>query len=363
MSKYITPSQLDEVIDELCEKNDDRFEKSVFKGTLEEWNALSSSEKARYDAKAIINDTIHTNAAFTGATSQNNGNQGLVPQPLAGDEDKVLQGDGTWGKKLQIDVVVQNNVYGYIGANNTFVPFKSQADIDAAVSAARVGDATAADVVAGKTFTNASTSGLTGTFESQEKTVTASRSDQEITPDLGKWLSKVTVNKYPDASGTYICGSNDGSAASNDMGADNNYRYIDATAIYNAGATASNLDMKCTLLNYIESKNDQNGTYSTTVNVDNTDNKYLIVVVSKSMNPDGYSSYDLQITNATSTDLIFSRTYTGQYLSGGSNKHSVMALGLYVYKISALQRKYSLSATKYIGPLIYYAFLLEPKSK
>ena len=76
------------------------------------------------------------NVVFGGATASTNGTKGLVPAPSAGDEDKVLQGNGTFGKKLQIDVVIQNNTYGYIGANNAFIPFKSQADIDAAVSAA-----------------------------------------------------------------------------------------------------------------------------------------------------------------------------------------------------------------------------------
>jgi hypothetical protein len=102
---------------------------------------------------------------FGGATASTDGTGGTVPQPHAGDEDKVLQGNGTFGKKLQMDVVVQNNQYGYINGSNQFVAFKSQADIDAAVSAAKVGDATAADVLSGKTFTNATTSGLTGAFK------------------------------------------------------------------------------------------------------------------------------------------------------------------------------------------------------
>ena len=34
---------------------------------------------------------------FTGATASTDGTQGLVPAPEAGDEDKVLKGDGTWG--------------------------------------------------------------------------------------------------------------------------------------------------------------------------------------------------------------------------------------------------------------------------
>lgn len=40
-------------------------------------------------------DTTYTH--FTGATASTDGVAGLVPAPVAGDEDKVLKGDGTWG--------------------------------------------------------------------------------------------------------------------------------------------------------------------------------------------------------------------------------------------------------------------------
>lgn len=40
-------------------------------------------------------DTTYTH--FTGATASTDGVQGLVPGPLAGDQNKFLKGDGTWG--------------------------------------------------------------------------------------------------------------------------------------------------------------------------------------------------------------------------------------------------------------------------
>lgn len=47
------------------------------------------------DGKTIsATDTTYTH--FTGATASTDGVAGLVPAPIAGDEDKVLKGDGTW---------------------------------------------------------------------------------------------------------------------------------------------------------------------------------------------------------------------------------------------------------------------------
>lgn len=45
----------------------------------------------------VISATDTTYTHFTGATASTDGVQGLVPGPLAGDENKVLKGDGTWG--------------------------------------------------------------------------------------------------------------------------------------------------------------------------------------------------------------------------------------------------------------------------
>lgn len=220
----------------------------------------------RYKVNKTNGELIPLETPMKGASGSIAGVGGLVPAPEAGDEDKVFQGNGTWGHKLQVDIVEQNGVYGYIDSGGNFVSFKSQADIDAAVAAAMVGTATAADVKEGVTFTNSLQSGLTGTFAAQEKTVTAgtsaasvtpdsgkylskvtynptpsqeksttaSRSAQTITPDSGKLLSKVSIAKYPDATGTYTPTAN---SSASDMGKTNNYRYVDTRTVYNLGVS------------------------------------------------------------------------------------------------------------------------------
>ncbi len=140
---------------------------------------------------------------------------------LSANQGKVL------GDKLPFGLSITNDTYGYEKADGTFVPFKSQADIDSAVAAAMVGTATAADVLAPKTFTNSTTSGEVGTMVDngavsktldattnnqsytvpqgyhngsgtvnivlEEKSVTPSSTSQTVTPTSGKVLSKVTV--------------------------------------------------------------------------------------------------------------------------------------------------------------------------
>lgn len=55
----------------------------------------------------VISATDTTYTHFTGATASTDGVQGLVPGPLAGDEDKYLKADGTWGAVQAGPTVVQ----------------------------------------------------------------------------------------------------------------------------------------------------------------------------------------------------------------------------------------------------------------
>ena len=54
---------------------------------------------------------------FTGSTSLADGAQGMVPKPLAGDEDKVLKGDGTWGTIPAGATVITDNEFNTLWEN------------------------------------------------------------------------------------------------------------------------------------------------------------------------------------------------------------------------------------------------------
>ena len=63
--------------------------------------------------------------------------------------------------------------------------------------------------------------------ETQEKTIRATTSQQIVRPDTGKYLSKVTVDPQIH-SNSYTPTQN----TTNDMGAQNNYRYVDTRGLY-----------------------------------------------------------------------------------------------------------------------------------
>lgn len=69
----------------------------TFDGTQAEWEALSDAQKAQFVHVNITDDYSNPLYAFTGATSSTDGAAGIVPKPLAGDQNKYLKGDGTWG--------------------------------------------------------------------------------------------------------------------------------------------------------------------------------------------------------------------------------------------------------------------------
>lgn len=100
-----------------------------------------------FTANSATNTTIAltdtTYNAMTGATSSTAGASGLVPAPAAGDQDKVLKGDGTWGDAAATSIVAYiNGAYGgswtssfqvyTTSAHTTVCPFQ---DIDDSIKA------------------------------------------------------------------------------------------------------------------------------------------------------------------------------------------------------------------------------------
>ena len=85
---YYTKAQTDDLLDEKQDK-------------------LTAGSNINIDANNVISGAY---THFTGATASTDGVQGLVPGPLAGDEGKFLQGDGTWGTPTDTTYTAGTNV-------------------------------------------------------------------------------------------------------------------------------------------------------------------------------------------------------------------------------------------------------------
>ena len=78
----------------------------------------SAGTNVQISAQNVISATDTTYSAFTGATASVAGASGLVPAPAAGDNTKVLKGDGTWGKA---DAELVEMAYGESNAWAKFI--------------------------------------------------------------------------------------------------------------------------------------------------------------------------------------------------------------------------------------------------
>lgn len=84
---------------------------------------------------------------MTGATSSAAGAHGLVPAPAAGDEDKVLKGDGTWGEVAGSEVILYVNKSQYdlniTGGSSAFIIY-TDSGYTTAATLSTITDATSA---------------------------------------------------------------------------------------------------------------------------------------------------------------------------------------------------------------------------
>lgn len=71
-------------------------EKDTFNGTSAQWNALTDAQKEMFTYVNLFDDYVES-TVFQGATASTDGEMGFVPKPIAGDQNKVIKGDGTWG--------------------------------------------------------------------------------------------------------------------------------------------------------------------------------------------------------------------------------------------------------------------------
>ena len=97
-----------------------------------------------------------------------------------------------------------NKIRNKLGTTSTYTPTQAISAIDdvytKGVTDTKKGNATTGDVKSGVTFTSANGVELIGTFAAQTKTVTAGTSASTVTPDSGKYLSKLTINPTPSQS-------------------------------------------------------------------------------------------------------------------------------------------------------------------
>ena len=264
--------------------------------------AYRTETKGNANTGAYIS-AIRTNDAVDGSQQYGAGiawgnadTHGYLDTAYGGAEAYIGGGNGdklNWVKRMCLapfDLDIQSGSYGYKKKDGTFVAFRKP-----------TGNAGAAQVLSGYTFSNASSDGISGSMPdnstrtsngnvpginssystlpvrtaeapqfstgtdgisryamcppkgyypggggsyvgvpSQEKTVTATTSSTSVTPDSGKVLSKVTVS--PQKHSTTWTPTDVNSAAA-DMGEVHNHRKVNTAVCYNAGVNAvSNAD-------------------------------------------------------------------------------------------------------------------------
>jgi hypothetical protein len=119
-----------EVLDQITQQNVDEWHTHKNKKILDKTTASFTVEY-----KEILDNLDFQVYVFSGATNISPGRKGLVPAPMAGDQDKFLKGDGTWttieqvtpikyigGKDILIsDTGVNEKTISYIGEETQYI--------------------------------------------------------------------------------------------------------------------------------------------------------------------------------------------------------------------------------------------------
>jgi len=159
-----------------------------------------------------------------------------LTQTAAGTNGTAIAVSGGTGEEI-VDIIP--GVYRKIKINRT-------AAYEAGNNAAKVGTAAQGDVLEGKTFTNEDGVGLPGSMPNRgavSQTITPGIVAQEYTIPAGKHDGNGKVN-VPAVSAKKTLAANQ-TGTNVDMGGA--YRYVNAEAVYNAGAASVKVDRKLTL--------------------------------------------------------------------------------------------------------------------
>ena len=146
--------------------------------------------------------TIPTIVDMTGATASTAGAHGYVPAPAAGDEDKVLKGDGTWGTVAApytagTGIDITNNV---ISADTTVLA--TQTDLSSKQDTLTAGDAI--DITSNVISVEADSAlDVSSTKPVQNSVITAALNGKADTGDLPTKTSDLQ-NDGSDGTSTYV---------------------------------------------------------------------------------------------------------------------------------------------------------------
>lgn len=159
--------------------------------TVEESNLLSGYQATGADGERVSG--AFSVSEMTGATASTDGTSGLVPAPSAGDQDKVLHGDGTWDIAYTPPTYTARNNGLYKITVNTLGHVSN-------ATAVQKSDITALGIPAQDTTYSAATTTTAGLMSSDDKTKLNSveeGANNYVHPTYTARTGKPTANQTP----------------------------------------------------------------------------------------------------------------------------------------------------------------------